>query len=352
LHLKKFTLHRRKAASLAVAALAASASTVFVSTGTALAVGSGSTLSGAGSSLVAPLVNEWAQAFQGKYGESIQYSSVGSGTGIKDITSGLVDFGASDAPLTPSQASACQGCVQIPWALSATAIGYHLNGFSGHIRLTAAALANIYLGKVKHWNDPLIAAANPGAHLPSTAITPIFRSDGSGDTYAFTDYLTRVSGGWRSQVGTGTSVQFPTGAGGTGNAGVTAVLQQTDGGIAYVAASYLIAHNLPAASIRNAAGKFEYPNLQNIENAARQVKSVPGSNELHIVNPPRKEKIAYPISTFTYAIVHTSAPNASLIRQWLLYALGPGQAFGQSLDFAPLPKVVHSAGKSTVFKIH
>ena len=135
-------------------------------------------------------------------------------------------------------------------------------------------IAEIYLGRIKRWNDPLIKPLNPEITCPTT-ITPIFRFDGSGDTYAFTDYLTRISGDWRSQVGPGTSVQFPTGVGGRGNAGVTAVLQSTDGGIAYVAVSYLIAHHLPAAAIKNAAGKFEFPNLQNIENAAQSVTVVP-----------------------------------------------------------------------------
>ncbi len=338
---------------MAVAALAASAASVLAYTGTALAAaGSTNALQGAGSSLVAPLEAEWAQAFQGKYGFSVSYQSVGSGTGITDITQSLVDFGASDAPLTPSQAAGCQGCVQIPWALSATGIGYHINGVGPGLKLSANVIAGIYLGRIKNWNDPAIKALNPTLNLPGTTITPIFRQDGSGDTYAFTDYLTRANGAWSSSVGTGTSVQFPTGVGGRGNSGVTSVLQSTDGGIAYVAVSYLIAHHLPAAAIKNAAGKFEYPNLRNIENAAQAVKSVPSNNELHIVNPPKSARIAYPISTFTYAIVHQTNPNSSLIQQWLLYALGAGQAFGPSLDFAPLPNVVHTAGKNAALSIH
>lgn len=336
---------------MAVATAVASATSLFTFTGTALAVGAGDSLQGAGSSLVAPLEAEWAQAFQGRYGFSVSYQSVGSGTGIADITQKLVDFGASDAPLTPSQATACAGCVQVPWALSATGLGYHINGVGGGLRLSAGVIAGIYLGRITHWNDPAIKALNPRINLPGTTITPIFRQDGSGDTYAFTDYLNSANGTWASQVGRGTSVQFPKGVGGRGNAGVTAVLQSTDGGIAYVAVSYLIAHHLPAAAIKNAAGKFEFPNLRNIENAAQSVHSIPSNNELHIVNPPRRARIAYPISTFTYAIVHKTNPNSSLLRQWLLYVLGPGQSFGPALDFAPLPNAVHNAGKNAALSI-
>lgn len=337
---------------MAVATLVASATSLLTFTSTALAVGSSDSLTGAGSSLVAPLEAEWAQAFQGKYGFSVSYQSVGSGTGIADITQKSVDFGASDAPLTPSQASSCAGCVQVPWALSATGMGYHINGVGGGLRLSANVIAGIYLGRITHWNDAAIKSLNPKINLPGTKITPIFRSDGSGDTYAFTDYLQSANGTWRGQVGRGTSVQFPTGVGGRGNAGVTAVLQQTDGGIAYVAVSYLIAHHLAAAAIKNAAGKFEYPNLRNIQNAAQAVHSVPSNNELHIVNPPRSAKIAYPISTFTYAIVHQSNPNGGLIRQWLLYVLSKaGQAFGPALDFAPLPTGVYNAAKRTALGI-
>jgi len=306
------------------------------------------TIAGAGSTLVAPLEAEWANTWDGQTGNTVTYNAVGSGTGIKDISSRLVDFGASDAPLTPTQAASCHGCLMVPWALSATGVGYHLSGVR-KLRLSGPVIAGIYLGQITNWSDARIRALNHGARLPNLAITPVFRSDGSGDTYAFTDYLSRVSGTWRTRVGFATTVSFPKGVGGSGNSGVTSVLESTNGSIAYIAVSYLIAHQLPAAAIKNAAGRYEYPNLANIENAAQTVKHVPGNNELHIVNPPKRAKIAYPISTFTYAIVPASAPQGALLKQFITFAIGrKGQSFGPALDFAPLPKVVLTAAKKAV----
>jgi len=340
--LKGFAFQRRKLFSLSLAALTMAATAGF--TASAQAAGS---LTGAGSTLVAPLEAEWASAFQNRAGVTVTYSAVGSGTGIQDISHRLVDFGASDAPLTPAQAAACNGCEQIPWALSATGVGYHVQGV-GKLRLTGPVLAQIYLGRITNWDAPQIKALNKHVNLPNLKISVLYRSDGSGDTYAFTNYLSKVSGTFASRVGYATSVQFPTGTGAKGNSGVTAVLESTNGSIAYIAVSYLISHSLPAVAIKNAAGKYEYPNLVNIENAARSVRHVPAGNALHIVDPPKSAKIAYPISTFTYAIVPRSAPQAALLKQFIKYAIGSGQAFGASLDFAPIPKVVLNAAKSTV----
>lgn len=330
--------------SVSAAVLAVGASTGFIST--AVASAAGGTLNGAGSTLVAPLEAEWASAFNSKTGNTVNYNPVGSGTGIADISAGTVDFGASDAPLSPTQAAGCHNCIQIPWALSATGIGYNVPGAGHKLRLTGSLLSQIYLGNITTWNDPRIARVNKGAHLPNLKITPVFRSDGSGDTYAFTNYLTQVSSAWKSKVGVGTSVSFPTGASGKGNSGVTAVLQGTPGSVAYIAVSYLIAHQLPAVAIQNRAGKFEYPNLSNIENAAAVVKHVPASGALSIVNPPKKAKIAYPISTFTYVIAPTHGPQSGLLRSFVQYALGQGHSFGANLDFAPLPKVVVKSDKA------
>jgi phosphate transport system substrate-binding protein len=330
---------------MALGALVAGA--LMVVPAAAMAAGSAA---GAGSTLVAPIEAEWANSFGAKTGNTITYNPVGSGTGIKDISNRLVDFGASDAPMTTAQAAGCHGCLMIPWALSATGVGYHLSGVR-KLRLSGPVLAGIYLGQIKTWNDSRIKALNKGVRLPNLKITPVFRSDGSGDTYAFTNYLSAVNGTWKHRVGFATSVSFPTGVGGSGNSGVTSVLESTNGSIAYVAVSYLIAHKLPAAAVKNAAGRYEYPNLANIENAARTVKRVPASNELHIVNPPRSAKIAYPISTFTYAIVPSSSSNAGLLRSFISYAIGPGQQFGPALDFAPIPKVVLNAAKATIKKI-
>jgi phosphate transport system substrate-binding protein len=347
--LKGFAFQRSKLVTLSAAVLAVGASTGFISTAGAAAAGG--TLNGAGSTLVAPLEAEWASAFSSKTGNTVNYNPVGSGTGIADISNGVVDFGASDAPLSPTQAAGCHNCIQIPWALSATGVGYNVPGAGRKLHLTGSLLAGIYQGHITNWNDPRIARVNKGVHLPSLKITPVFRSDGSGDTYAFTNYLSHVSSSWRSQIGLGTSVSFPTGASGKGNSGVTAVLQGTPGSVAYIAVSYLIAHQLPAVAIQNAAGRFEYPNLANIENAAAGVRHVPANMALSIVDPPKGAKIAYPISTFTYVIVPTTAPQGALLKSFVQYALGRGHSFGENLDFAPLPKVVVNADKAAANRL-
>ena len=314
---------------------------VGLSTGTATAAAA--ELTGAGSTLIAPLLEEhWAPEFEKISGTKVKYGAVGSGAGIEQISARAVEFGASDAPLTSAQSAGCGGCVMVPWALTATGIAYHLEGV-GRLRLTGPVLAEIYQGKIKTWNDSRIAKLNKGESLPSLPITVVFRSDGSGDTYAFTNYLSDVSSSWKSSIGFATSVSFPTGTGAKGNSGVTALVVATNGSIGYISASYIIAHHLSAASLKNAAGKYEYPNIKNISNAAAAIKKVPANNELHIVDPSKKQKIAYPLSTFTYCIAPTNAAQKSVLQSWIQYAITKGQAFGPALDFAPLPKVVLKA---------
>jgi phosphate transport system substrate-binding protein len=306
-------------------------------------------LTGAGSSLVAPLVANWINGFEaaGHGNVKVTYGSVGSGAGIAQITARTVDFGASDAPLTPEQAGACNGCVQIPWALSATGIGFSIPGVN-KLNLTGTILAGIYFGKITNWNDAKIKQANPKAKLPNLAITPVYRSDGSGDTYAFTNYLSKISPAWKNEVGYATTVGFKAGVGAKGNAGITATVVKTPGAIGYISASYLIAAGLGAAAVENKAGNFEVPNLKNIEEAASTVKSVPANGDINITNPPASAANAYPISTFTYAIVPHNAPQKQFLQQFINYAITKGQAYGAALDFAPLPKVVLSAAKKAV----
>src|SRR3954454_14316406 len=213
------------------------------------ALASADTIKGSGSSFVAPIEAEWGAAWGQATGNTVQYQSVGSSQGIRDISNRLTDFGASDAPLNPDQASACNGCYQIPWALGGIGVGYHLSGVKG-LRLTGGVIANIYLGKIKTWNDPAIQKLNKGKSLPNLSITPLHRSDGSGTTYAFTDYLSSVSSTFKSQVGNSTTVTWPVGPGGNGNAGVVALLDQTNGAISYNEVSYLIAHHEPSAQVK------------------------------------------------------------------------------------------------------
>lgn len=336
-------MFRKRLLGLLIAVAVTATGMASVSTAGASAAG----LTGAGSTLVAPLMANWISGFEIKEGIPVKYGAVGSGTGISQITARTVDFGASDAPLTPEQAAACNGCVQIPWALSATGIGINVPGLK-KVNLTGKILAGIYFGKITKWNDPKIKAVNKGVKLPGTTITPVYRSDGSGDTYAFTNYLSKISPAWKTEVGFATSVGFKAGVGAKGNSGITATVTKTPGAIGYISASYLIAAGIGAAAIQNNAGNFEFPNLKNIENAASVVKSVPSSNAISIVNPPKKATTAYPISTFTYAIVPHDAPQKGFLQQFLNYAVGPGQKYGAALDFAPLPKVVKTAATKAI----
>jgi phosphate transport system substrate-binding protein len=317
---------------------------------------SAATLNGAGSTLVAPLVSEWKTGFQNaNSGATVNYASVGSGTGISDISHGVVDFGASDAPMTSAQAGGCSGCITIPWALSATGIGYNIPGVKSGLHLTGPILAQIYLGQITTWNASAIAKLNKEVKLPNLKITPVFRSDGSGDTYAFTNFLSHVSSTWASSKAYATTVNFTVGIGGKGNSGVASAVSSTSGSIGYISGSYLIAQHITYAAVENAAGNFEYPNLNSILNAASSVTSAAlggvQTNGLPIVNPPKSKKIAYPISTFTYAIVKSGSANSSLLKQFLTFAVTTGRQFGVGADFAPIPAAVQSYDETEIGKL-
>jgi phosphate transport system substrate-binding protein len=311
----------------------------------------GDELNGAGSSFVFPLVSAWQNPFRSGSGIKVNYNPIGSGGGIKAISGRTVDFGASDAPLTPDQASGCGGCVQIPWALSATAVAYQGKGLPNHLHLTGPVIANIYLGHITSWNDPAIAALNPKVSLPSTKITPIYRSDGSGTSYNFTDYLSAVSPEFKSAIGVNTLPAFKVGVGGAKSAGVAAALKATDGGICYVDVAYTLANHFNFAAVKNSSGKFALPGLGGILSAASTVKTVPANNELHIVNPPKSKPNAYPISTFTYVILPLKTPKAKELRQWVFWALTAGQDYGPRLLFAKIPHVVLFASEKTLKQV-
>ncbi len=333
------------ALSLGLAACGSSAS------GSTSGTGSSSTLIGAGSTLVAPLVSQWQPKYNEEHKIAVTYGAIGSGGGIAQITARTVDFGASDAPLTSSQASACKGCLMVPWALAATAVAYHVTGVPNGLHLTGPVLADIWLGKIKTWNAPQIKSLNPSVKLPSTKITPVFRTDGSGDTYAFTNYLSHVSPTFSSQIGTSTQVHFPVGLGGKGNSGVGGVLASTNGAIAYIALAYVVENKVDDASVQNAAGRFVPPSVSSISAAAATVTSIPANNAISIVDPPASAAAAYPISTFTYAIMPQKSPKAKELKPFLSWAITSGQSFGPKLDFAPLPAKVVSADQTTIAKI-
>jgi phosphate transport system substrate-binding protein len=327
--------------------------TVLLAGGTSACGGSsggnsaGKPLKGAGSSLVDPLVQSWIPPLHDR-GLDVSYNPIGSGGGIQAITARTVDFGASDAPLSPDQAAACKGCVQVPWALSATTLSYDAKTVGRGLRLTGPVIVDMYLGKITNWSDPRIASLNPGMKLPSQSIAPIFRSDGSGDTYAFTSYLSKVSPEWKEKVGTGTSVNFPVGAGSKGNSGVAGTLTRTPGGIGYISVAYAVQNKLAVASIQNAAGTFVRPDVKGIAAAADAMGEPGPDNSISIVDPPASAKDAYPISTFTYAIVPESSAKASELKKLLVYAIGPGQQFAERYVFAPLPAEVVTLGKKTI----
>jgi phosphate transport system substrate-binding protein len=281
----------------------------------------------------------------------VSYNPIGSGGGIQAISARTVDFGTSDAPLSPDQAAACKGCIQVPWALSATTLSYDAKTVGRGLRLTGPVIVDMYLGKITNWADPRIASLNPGMKLPSQSIAPIFRSDGSGDTYAFTSYLSKVSPEWKEKVGTSTSVNFPVGAGSKGNSGVAGTLTRTPGGIGYISVAYAVQNKLAVASIQNAAGRFVRPDVRGIAAAADAMGEPASDNSISIVDPPASAKDAYPISTFTYAIVPKSSAKASELKQLLEYAIGPGQQFAQRYVFAPLPAEVVTLGKKAIASI-
>ena len=313
----------------------------------------GGSLVGAGSSFVFPLVSQWIPQMADRESIDITYSPDGSGAGISAISNRVVDFGASDAPLTSDQFAACKGCVQIPWALSATSIAYNLPGVEG-LRLTGPLLAGIYLGTITRWNDSRIEAINPGADLPDLRVVPAFRSDNSGTSYNFTDFLSQVSPAWKDKVGAGASVQWPAGQGARGSSGVTGVVKQTEGALTYVDVAYAQQNELATAFVANAAGVFVGPTLEAIGAAAASIagEAIPPSGEISIVAPPPTAKEAYPICTFTYVIVPIETARAPDLTSFVTYALGDGQSAGPDLLFRPLPTAVRAFGRDQLAKIH
>jgi phosphate transport system substrate-binding protein len=332
------------AATACVAVGSAAAMTRSSSAPTSRGAAAAGSLTGAGSTFVFPLVSQWIPAVGSAYGMKITYGAVGSSKGIAAITGRTVDFGASDAPMTGSQFDACNGCLQLPWALGGTSIPYNIPGLSKRLRLNGTLLAGIFGGTITKWNDPAIAKINPGANLPDLAITPIHRSDGSGTTYNFTEYLSSANANWKSKFGKGTLVAFPNGIGASGSSGVAGALKGKPGGITYVDIAYALVNHLSFASVQNRAGKYTTPGLRSIAAAASSIKRVaPDNSGISIVNPGKSYKTAYPISTFTYVIVPKKTPNAQDLRTFIHWALTKGQAFGPKLLFVPIPNIILKA---------
>ena len=339
--------------TLALAAAALVAALAVVMVGTAAARSNSGTITGAGSTFVAPLVTKWMAPVQSQLGITLNYNAVGSGGGVSAITNHQADFGASDAPLSQFNPT-CTTCVQIPWALAGTAVIYHLSG-NQHLKMTGSVLAQIYLGKVTKWNAPAIQKLNKGVNLPSTSITVVHRSDSSGTTFNFTDYLSKVSKTWKSQVGTGTAVNWPTGEGEGHSSGVAGAVKSTEGAIGYVDVDYAIVNHLGIMKMKNRAGNYVLPRAQGIKAAAALDTHPAKDGSLSIVNPPASKKYAnaYPICTYTYVDVQkSSGANAANLKKLIGWAITKGQSYGPPIVFEPLPKGVVTFDKAQIKKIH
>jgi len=340
--------------SLVAAATAAIAVVAVVATGTASARTNAGTVNGAGSTFVAPLVTKWQAAVQPALGLTLNYNGIGSTGGVAAITQKQVDFGASDAPLKEFNPT-CTTCVQIPWALAATGVIYNLGGSLAHLKMTGPVLAQIYMGKITKWDAPAIQKLNKGRNLPSSSITVVHRSDGSGTTFNFTDYLSQVSHSWKSQVGTGTTVQWPTGEGEPKSGGVAGAVKSTPGAIGYVDVYYAVHNHLGLMVMKNRSGRFVQPKAKGIKAAAALDTHPAKDGSLSIVNPPasRKFQNAYPICTYTYVDVQrSSGANADNIKKLLNWAVTKGQSYGPPLIFEPLPKPVVTFDIKQIKKIH
>jgi phosphate transport system substrate-binding protein len=335
-----------------VLAAVALAGVVAAGAGASPVKAAGTTITGAGATFPSPLIAQWVTPLGAAYGYDLQYSPVGSGAGVAAITARTVDFGASDAPLTPDQFTACNGCVQIPWALSATSVMYNLPGVKNLLHMDGPTLAKIFMGQITSWDDAAIKAINPGVNLPSTKISIAHRSDNSGTTFNFTDYLSSVSPSWKSTIGNGVAVNWPVGSGGRGSAGVAAIVSQTPGAIGYADIYFAIHNHLSYFSMKNSSGKFTTPGLRGILAAASSDQKPDATNALSIVNPPKKFPLAYPISTFTYVIVPLQSSKAADLKKFLFWAVTKGQTYGPKLLFQPIPKSVLVVAEKTIAKIH
>ncbi len=296
-------------------------------------------INGAGATFPFPLYSKWFSEYNKLHPElQFNYQSIGSGGGIQQITNRTVDFGASDAPMKDEQLEKAPGTVHIPTVMGAVVVTY--NAPIEQLKLTPDTIAGIFLGKIQKWNDPALAAVNPGVKLPDAAITVVHRSDGSGTTNIFTDYLSKVSPAWKSEVGSGTAVKWPAGLGAKGNEGVSGLVKQTPGAIGYVELAYANQNKLPKSLLRNKEGAFVAATMESTSEAAAGV-AVPDDFRVSITDASGKG--AYPMASFTYVLVPRDQQDpvkAKAIVDFLNWAVHAGQQYAAPLDYAPLPKAV------------
>jgi phosphate transport system substrate-binding protein len=312
-------------------------------------------LNAAGATFPNPIYSKWFDVYhQSHPNAQINYQPIGSGGGIRQLLDKTVDFGASDGPMTDDQLKqATVPILHFPTVLGAAVPTYNIPGVQAELNFTPEALAGIYLKKITKWNDPAIASANPGVKLPSDDIVIVHRSDGSGTTYIWTDYLSKVSPKWQQKVGKGTSVNWPEGLGGKGNDGVTALIQQNPMSLGYVELIFAIANKLPYGKVKNASGAFVKADLASVSAAAAAAaKSMPDDFRVSITNP--EGKAAYPIASFTWLLIPSKFSNAGkrdVVKDFLKWALTDGQQYCEGLDYAKLPKEVVSKEMKAIAQI-
>jgi phosphate transport system substrate-binding protein len=309
----------------------------------ASSVWAATTLNGAGATFPYPIYSKWFSEYHKLHPDvEINYQSIGSGGGIQQLKAGTVDFGASDMPLQADQLKEMRGpIVQLPTVLGAAVPAYNVAGLSGEVKFPAKVLADIFMGKITKWNDKALMAANPGVKLPDKSIVVVHRSDGSGTTFVWTDFLSKVSPEWKSQVGSNTSVKWPVGLGAKGNEGVAGMVRQMDGAIGYVELIYALQNKIAFGTVQNAAGRYVKASLASTTAAGASIKNMPDDFVISITNAPGKD--AYPIATFTWLLVPTKWQDAAkqkVMVDFLNWMLDHGQSMVQSLDYAPLPKAV------------
>jgi phosphate transport system substrate-binding protein len=312
------------------------------------------TLNGAGATFPNPMYSKWFSEYHKIHPEvQINYQSIGSGGGIRQVIAGTVDFGASDMPMTDKQLQEAKTKIlNIPTVLGADVPAYNVPGVSGDLKFTQEALAGIFLGKISKWNDKAIASVNPGVNLPDKEIIVVHRSDGSGTTFIWTDYLSKVSPEWKSQVGADTSVKWPVGLGQKGNEGVAGSLRQMSGAIGYVELIYAVENKIAYGSVRNAAGAFVKASLESVTAAAASAPKMPDDFRVSITNAPGKD--AYPISSFTWLLIPAQSKDAAkgkILGDFLNWMVTDGQKMTSELSYAPLPENVAAKVKEAIKQV-
>lgn len=325
-------------------------------TATPASQSSAQNLNGAGATFPYPVYSKWFSEYASAHpGIHINYQSIGSGGGIRQVTEGTIDFGASDGPMTDQQIAESKVAVMhIPTVLGAVVPVYNIPGVTGNLNLAPDVIADIYLGKIKKWDDPRLAKDNPGVKFPSTAILPVYRSDGSGTTYIFTDFLSKISPDWAKKVGKSTSVKWPVGIGQKGNEGVAGMVRQSPSSFGYVELIYALQNKMTYGAVRNASGKFVLATTDGVTAAAAAAAAtMPADYRVSITNA--SGDASYPISSFTWFLIPTHSQNTAkteTLKNFLTWMLDHGESEASSMGYAPLPTQVQAMVRKSIADLH